>query len=67
MRRSVRILALVCCFTAGLIPTMGMTQSGVTVREVVVEGAQRIEPETIRSYLLIQEGDISTPNGSTGR
>ena len=58
MRRFVRILVLVCCFAAGLIPATGISQSGVTVREVVVEGAQRIEPETVRSYLLIQEGDV---------
>ena len=28
-----------------------------TVREIIVEGNQRIEAGTIRSYLLIQEGD----------
>ena len=27
------------------------------MREIVVEGAQRIEPDTVRSYMLIQEGD----------
>jgi outer membrane protein insertion porin family len=27
------------------------------VREIAVEGTQRIEPETVRSYLLIREGD----------
>jgi len=37
---------------------VGQAQSGVIVREVIVEGAQRIEPETVRSYLLIQEGDV---------
>jgi outer membrane protein insertion porin family len=30
---------------------------GGTVADIRVEGAQRIEPETIRSYLLIQPGD----------
>lgn len=38
-----------------------MAQSGEIVREIVVEGSQRIEPETIRSYLLIQEGDVFNP------
>ena len=28
------------------------------MREVIVEGVQRIEPETVRSYLLIQVGDV---------
>ena len=31
------------------------------VREVIVEGAQRIEPETVRSYLLIRVGDAFDP------
>ena len=30
---------------------------GGTVTDIRIEGAQRIEPETIRSYLLIQPGD----------
>ena len=28
-----------------------------TVADIRIEGAERIEPETIRSYLLIQPGD----------
>ena len=31
------------------------------VREVIVDGAQRIEPETVRSYLLIRAGDAFDP------
>ncbi|MDP6786046.1 MAG: outer membrane protein assembly factor BamA [Rhodospirillales bacterium] len=31
------------------------------MREIVVEGAQRIEPDTIRSYMLVQEGDPYDP------
>jgi outer membrane protein insertion porin family len=31
--------------------------SGGTITDIRIEGAQRIEPETIRSYLLIQPGD----------
>ena len=27
------------------------------IREVDIEGVQRIEPNTVRSYLLVQEGD----------
>ncbi|MFN3075295.1 MAG: outer membrane protein assembly factor BamA [Alphaproteobacteria bacterium] len=34
---------------------------GQTVSAVVVEGIQRIEPETVRSYMLIQEGDRFDP------
>lgn len=28
-----------------------------TIRQIVIEGAERIEPETVRSYLLVREGD----------
>jgi len=31
---------------------------GGTISDIRIEGAQRIEPETIRSYLLIQPGDV---------
>ncbi|MCG8509146.1 MAG: outer membrane protein assembly factor BamA [Rhodospirillales bacterium] len=45
-----------------LLLTMGAervawAQSGDVVREIIVDGVQRIEPETVRSYLLIREGD----------
>ena len=36
-------------------------QSRGTISEIVVEGAQRIEPGTIRSYLLIKEGEAADP------
>lgn len=36
-------------------PSLG--QMGGTVTDIRIEGAQRIEPETIRSYLLIQPGE----------
>ena len=35
-----------------------LAQSSNVVRDIVVEGVQRIEPDTVRSYLLIQEGDL---------
>ena len=35
---------------------------GTVIREIVVEGAQRIEPETVQSYLLIQPGDSYDPS-----
>ena len=34
---------------------------GVVIREIVVEGSARVEPETIRSYLLVREGDVFDP------
>jgi outer membrane protein insertion porin family len=34
-----------------------IAQSSATINEIVVQGTQRIEPETVKSYLLIREGD----------
>ena len=40
------------------VPGPPVTQMGAgTITDIRIEGAQRIEPETIRSYLLIQPGD----------
>jgi len=39
-------------------PSPALSQYGNIVREIIVEGSQRIEPETVRSYMLIQEGDL---------
>lgn len=36
-------------------------EGGGVVRRIVVEGAQRIEPDTVRTYLLVQEGDAFDP------
>jgi outer membrane protein insertion porin family len=40
-----------------LAPGRAFAQQLQVVREVVIEGVQRIEPNTVRSYLLVQEGD----------
>jgi outer membrane protein insertion porin family len=37
--------------------TIDLTQSKEIIRNIVISGAQRIEPDTIKSYLLIQSGD----------
>lgn len=36
-------------------------QEGGVIREIVVEGLQRIEPETVLTYLLVREGDPFDP------
>ena len=38
-----------------------LAQYAGSVNEISVEGTQRIEPETVRSYLLIQVGDAFDP------
>lgn len=45
---------------AGLSPLAAQGQSA-TIREIVVEGAERIEASTVKSYLLLQEGDLFDP------
>jgi len=58
LRRLFRFFAIAWCVgISSLAPWPAAAQSGGFVREIVVEGAQRIEPETVRSYLLIREGD----------
>ncbi|MDH3335490.1 MAG: outer membrane protein assembly factor BamA, partial [Rhodospirillaceae bacterium] len=46
--------------TASGVPASAQSQGGV-IREIVVEGTARVEPETIRSYLLVREGDGFDP------
>lgn len=62
MRYLIRYFAIAFLFLApGFASWPSMAQSGEIVREIVVEGSQRIEPATVRSYLLIQEGDVFNP------
>jgi len=35
-------------------------QRGTTIREIDVEGTQRIDPDTVRSYILLKPGDQAT-------
>src|SRR3546814_9490275 len=36
--------------------------TGPTVGKIVVEGTQRIDPTTVRSYMAIKEGDALDPD-----
>jgi len=38
-------------------PLLAAAQSGGTIEAVKIEGSQRIEPETVRSYLTVKPGD----------
>jgi len=37
--------------------TAAQVPSGGTISEIRIEGTQRVEPETVRSYMLVQPGD----------
>jgi outer membrane protein insertion porin family len=45
----------------GSLRAVELAQSAGFVKDVVVEGAQRIDPETVKSYLLVQPGDAFDP------
>ena len=59
-RWAIRWCSLGLCLIA-LLGTFGLvraqTAEGDIIREIIVEGAQRIEPNTVRSYLLVRAGD----------
>lgn len=41
--------------------TPAVAPIGGTIQRVIVEGTQRIEPDTVKSYLVIKEGDAFDP------
>ncbi len=53
------IVALACIAPHSVSPSNA--QTGDVIRSIEVEGTQRIEPNTVRSYLLVQEGDSFDP------
>ncbi len=67
MERLSRFFVFVCFIAAwALGPLAGaqaaydapeLAQAVGTVQEITIEGTQRIEPDTVKSYLVIQEGD----------
>ncbi len=60
MGRLLRVIIFVCItLVSGLAPSVCMAQSeqGGIVREIIVEGNQRIETGTVLSYMLLKEGD----------
>ncbi|MEN9771718.1 MAG: hypothetical protein RJA58_361, partial [Pseudomonadota bacterium] len=45
-------------------PTAAAPTAGVAIRDIRIEGLQRIEPGTVFSYLPIQIGDRVTEQGT---
>lgn len=50
-----RTALVVCLLVVGLMPALA--QEAGRVRQIVVQGTQRIEVETVKSYMAITEGD----------
>ena len=63
LRRWIGFFVLgVCLAVSASPPRQAAAQSGGNiVRDIVIEGTQRIEPDTVRSYMLVQEGDPYDP------
>jgi len=62
--RAIRVVAAAAMLVAGMqgpLAETALAQSQPVIREVVIEGVQRVEPSTVRSYLLVQEGDAADP------
>ncbi len=55
------ILATLIIFASAAMQDAAAQNRADLVREIIVEGTQRIEPETVRSYLLLQTGDAFDP------
>ena len=71
MERLPRFFVFVCFFAAWALGHLAEAQAAYdapelaqavsTVQEITIEGTQRIEPDTVKSYLVIQEGDPFDP------
>lgn len=58
MKRLPLLIGLFAVLACVLGSAAAFAQSaGGIVREIAVEGTQRVEPDTVKSYLLVQEGD----------
>lgn len=56
------ILASAPAFVAAFVPGPALAQdAGGVIREIRVEGIERIEPETVRSYLPLRAGQVFEP------
>ena len=55
--RHMASLALVLVLIAGWMSLEAHGQTSMVIEQIVVEGNQRIEPETIAGYMTIQAGD----------
>ncbi len=56
------MLLALCLASASWVPAWGQSlMSGGIIREIRVEGTQRIEPETVRSYMRVNPGDPFDP------
>lgn len=62
LRRSVLLaLFLVFAWNTSVQAQFSLGGSGQVIGRIVIEGTQRIDPETVRSYLTVSPGDVLDP------
>ena len=57
MFRHIRTLFLVAAIASLFSTDISNAQQGGAIREILVQGNQRVESETVKSYLAVAEGD----------
>lgn len=57
----VALAIVVLCATSLWWRSIAQAPTGETIQEIRIEGTQRVEPDTVRSYLQIQLGDVYDP------
>ncbi len=55
-------LAGASAITVSLPPSSAQVASGGTISEIRIEGTERVEPETVKSYMTVQPGDPFDPD-----
>jgi outer membrane protein insertion porin family len=61
LKRLTGFLAVLAVSAVAFVPAAGAQSSGAVIREIRVEGIERIEPETVRSYLPLRAGQVYDP------
>ena len=61
MLRLAKSLLVVILSLSMTVSPLSAQQDQITISEIVVDGARRISPETVRSYMSVSEGDEVTP------
>ena len=60
------LVGILIVLSAGQFPSLGISQTvpnsvqlaqSTIVRQILIKGTQRIEPDTVKSYILVREGD----------
>jgi outer membrane protein insertion porin family len=55
----IKVIALCCAvFMTAVLPMPTLGQKAGIIQEILIQGAKRIEGDTVRSYLLLQEGEL---------